>query len=141
MVLDLDSFKPVNDTYGHAAGDELLCWVVRTLEQLVRPGDAVGRLGGDEFAVLFAEIDSENALLSAKRIKRALDERAPSSYGVSIFPDDGADLEDLVRLADNRLYASRHERSAQERSEEWPGWTTPFEAARAPVAAQPTEST
>lgn len=111
MVLDLDNFKPVNDNLGHAAGDELLRWVVHTLERLVRPGDAVGRLGGDEFAVLFTEIDPDDARLSAERITQALSERAPSSIGLAIFPNDGIDLEHLTRRADNRLYESRRGRA------------------------------
>jgi diguanylate cyclase (GGDEF)-like protein/PAS domain S-box-containing protein len=114
LVLDLDHFKPVNDRYGHAAGDDLLCWVVQTLTCVVRPADAVGRLGGDEFAVLFPEIEPDDARRSAERIRRALGERAPSSVGLAIFPDDGADLEALARQADMRLYASRHGRAEGE---------------------------
>ena len=52
MLFDLDNFKAVNDMNGHAAGDDLLCWVVEGLERAVRPMDSVGRLGGDEFAIL-----------------------------------------------------------------------------------------
>ena len=72
VVLDIDQFKPVNDMFGHAAGDELLRWVARTLGRVVRPVDAVGRLGGDEFAVLLPEIEAEQAQASANRIARAL---------------------------------------------------------------------
>jgi diguanylate cyclase (GGDEF)-like protein len=111
LLLDIDHFKPVNDRLGHAAGDELLCWVVQTLEKIIRPADSVGRLGGDEFAVLFADIDPANALECAERIKVALSERAPSSIGVATFPLDGTDLEELSRQADLRLYASRDGRA------------------------------
>jgi diguanylate cyclase (GGDEF)-like protein/PAS domain S-box-containing protein len=110
LVLDLDHFKPVNDRFGHAAGDELLCWVVQTLGEVTRPVDAVGRLGGDEFAVLFPGTSAEDARRGAARIARALSERAPTSVGLAIFPDDGADLEELSRQADLRLYASREGR-------------------------------
>ncbi len=71
------------------------CWVVATLEQVVRPDDAIGRLGGDEFAVLFAEIEPADALESAARIGAALSERAPCSLGLATFPMDGCDLEEL----------------------------------------------
>jgi diguanylate cyclase (GGDEF)-like protein/PAS domain S-box-containing protein len=111
LVLDVDHFKPVNDMFGHAAGDELLCWVARTLEHAVRPADAVGRLGGDEFAVLFPEIEADQARASAERIGEALRERAPASLGVAVFPHDGSDLEELTHRADMRLYASRHGRA------------------------------
>jgi len=114
VVLDIDHFKAVNDTYGHAAGDELLCWVSDTLEQVVRPADAVGRLGGDEFAVLIPEIDAEQARIGANRIAEALGERAPASLGLAIFPDDGVLLEELTHTADMRLYATRQHRAAAE---------------------------
>ena len=112
LVLDIDPFKPVNDRLGHAAGDELLCWVAKTLNRVVRPVDAVGRLGGDEFAVLLPEIDPEDAVHSAERIRQALSERAPASVGLATFPLDGTELEQLTRQADMRLYASRRGRSA-----------------------------
>ncbi len=111
LVLDLDHFKAVNDHYGHPAGDRLLHDVTETLEQAVRPVDAVGRLGGDEFSVLFAEISREEAAAAAARIAAALAPRAPASLGVAIFPDDGEDLEELTRMADRRLYSSRRGRA------------------------------
>jgi diguanylate cyclase (GGDEF)-like protein/putative nucleotidyltransferase with HDIG domain len=110
VVLDIDHFKPVNDRFGHAAGDELLRWVVQTLQQVVRPNDAIGRIGGDEFAVLFADIDPADALDGAGRMRAALSERAPCSLGLASFPMDGVELEDLMRVADVRLYGSRHGR-------------------------------
>jgi diguanylate cyclase (GGDEF)-like protein/PAS domain S-box-containing protein len=121
LMLDIDHFKPVNDVFGHAAGDELLCWVSATLEGAVRSSDAVGRLGGDEFAVLFPEIEAEQARASAERIAKALSERAPASLGLAIFPDDGVDLEQLTRKADVRLYASREGRGGAAH----PGYTPP----------------
>jgi len=110
LVLDIDHFKPVNDRYGHAAGDELLRWVVQTVKATVRPTDAIGRLGGDEFAVLFADIDPVSALDGAARIAEVLSERAPCSVGLATFPMDGVEFEELMRKADVRLYASRHGR-------------------------------
>ena len=110
LVLDIDQFKEVNDRHGHAAGDELLRWTVATLRATVRAADAVGRLGGDEFAVLFADTDSVGALEGAARITEALGERVPCSVGVATFPMDGTELEELMRQADIRLYASRHGR-------------------------------
>ncbi|HEV2924223.1 MAG TPA: HD domain-containing phosphohydrolase [Solirubrobacteraceae bacterium] len=110
LVLDIDHFKPVNDRFGHAAGDELLRWVVSTIKAAVRPNDAIGRIGGDEFAILYADIDPTDALESAARVTAALGERAPCSLGMASFPLDGVELEELMRLADVRLYASRHGR-------------------------------
>jgi diguanylate cyclase (GGDEF)-like protein len=110
LLLDLDHFKQVNDEHGHAAGDELLCWIVHTLGGVIRPADSIGRLGGDEFAVLLADIEPGQAVELAGRITEALGERAPCSVGLATFPMDGSDLEELMRHADGRLYASRHGR-------------------------------
>lgn len=108
-----------------------------TLQDMIRPGDAVGRLGGDEFAVLFSEIEPEDAHLSAERIRRALSERAPSSIGLATFPHEGSDLEELTRRADSRLYASRRHRSERQpaHASDWREWT----AARTRLAAQSSE--
>lgn len=110
VMLDIDHFKPVNDTLGHAAGDELLCWVVQTLQRSVRPSDAVGRLGGDEFAVMLPDIEPDQARAGVQRIAAALGARAPASLGLATYPADGKDLESLTRSADARLYASREGR-------------------------------
>jgi diguanylate cyclase (GGDEF)-like protein/putative nucleotidyltransferase with HDIG domain len=107
LLLDLDHFKSVNDLRGHAAGDELLCWSVRTLQSVLRDADAVGRLGGDEFAVLCPDIEPADAVETAARLAGALRERAPASVGLATFPIDGVTLEELMRHADMRLYASR----------------------------------
>jgi diguanylate cyclase (GGDEF)-like protein len=110
LVLDVDHFKEVNDRHGHATGDELLRWVVQALKGTLRPADAIGRLGGDEFAVMFVDLAPVEAVEGAARITEALGERAPCSVGMATFPLDGSDLDELMRLADIRLYASRHGR-------------------------------
>jgi diguanylate cyclase (GGDEF)-like protein/putative nucleotidyltransferase with HDIG domain len=112
VLLDFDHFKAVNDRHGHAAGDDLLCWSVRMLEAAIRPSDALGRLGGDEFAVLFPEIEGPEAVEMASRLVDTLSERSSASVGVATFPLDGVTLDELMRQADMRLYASREGRSA-----------------------------
>jgi diguanylate cyclase (GGDEF)-like protein len=116
LLLDVDHFKQVNDLRGHAAGDELLRWVVQTIKEQIRPADAIGRIGGDEFAVLFADIDPADAVETQARMTNALTRRAPCSIGVATFPMDGTELEDLMREADGRLYASRHGRPGDGRT-------------------------
>jgi diguanylate cyclase (GGDEF)-like protein len=116
LLLDVDHFKEVNDRHGHAAGDELLRWVVLTMKECVRPADAIGRIGGDEFAVLFAEIEPSDAVDTAARMATALTRRAPCSIGLATFPMDGTELEVLMREADGRLYASRDDRPGDGRT-------------------------
>jgi diguanylate cyclase (GGDEF)-like protein len=110
LVLDVDHFKSVNDRLGHAAGDELLRWIVATICAALRPADEIGRIGGDEFAVLLADVDSADALETAARISEELGRKQHCSIGVATFPLDGVALEDLMRAADSRLYASREGR-------------------------------
>jgi diguanylate cyclase (GGDEF)-like protein len=113
LQIDLDQFKAINDSRGHAAGDELLIWVVRTLNATLRPTDWVGRLGGDEFAVLLPGASRGNADEVADRVRYALTERAPASIGIAVYPIDGAGPEELHRRADGELYARKGDRVAR----------------------------
>src|SRR4051812_30062139 len=111
VVLDLDHFKAVNDTHGHAAGDELLCWTVTRAGEALRPMDSVGRLGGDESAIPLPGAGPSEARDVADRLCEALAERVEVSLGVATFPADGADRGSLHRHADADLYASKHGRA------------------------------
>jgi diguanylate cyclase (GGDEF)-like protein len=111
VVLDLDHFKAVNDTHGHAAGDELLRWTVARAGETLRPMDSVGRLGGDEFAILLPGAGIVEAREVAERLRTALAERVQASSGAASFPDDGLDRDSLHRHADSDLYAAKHGRA------------------------------
>jgi diguanylate cyclase (GGDEF)-like protein len=110
IMLDLDHFKEINDTRGHAAGDELLRWAVEVMEETVRPMDTIGRVGGDEFAVLVPGVGPDDCEIVAGRIRDALQARAPASTGVAVFPTEGADRDELQRSADAKLYAGKRGR-------------------------------
>ena len=117
FFIDLDRFKAVNDTLGHAAGDELLCTVARRLSELMRRVDMVARLGGDEF-VIVAETSCDGATLSkiASRLIAAAAEpmslyghtvQVSASVGVAVFPQDGFDGPGLLRSADAAMYQAK----------------------------------
>ena len=115
--LDLDGFKPVNDRFGHDAGDELLRCAARRLSAALRPQDCVARLGGDEFAILLPELSSsEDAQRALVRLMGSIS--APytlqgesicvtASIGYTLFPRDDADADTLVRHADQAMYAAK----------------------------------
>jgi diguanylate cyclase (GGDEF)-like protein/PAS domain S-box-containing protein len=117
LFLDLDRFKEINDTYGHAVGDALLIEAARRLQRCVRKGDLVARLGGDEFAILaVAPVDREDCGLLARRVLATIDQpfeidgltiQAGISIGGTLYPDDGTDLERLMGNADMALYAAK----------------------------------
>lgn len=117
MLLDLDGFKDVNDTYGHGVGDSLLKAVGTLFASLVRRSDTVARMGGDEFMVLLPDLHSEeNALGVARKFVSALQEefkceghvlRVNTSIGAAFFPVDGEVPDDLVRFADTAMYAAK----------------------------------
>ena len=114
LFVDLDGFKAINDTYGHAAGDRVLCQMATRLRQGVRRPDSVARLGGDEFAVLVRDVGSSGTLELGERLLAAI--CAPialadgpasigASIGVSLFPEHGPDGATLLHRADKAMYA------------------------------------
>jgi len=117
MYVDLDHFKRVNDSLGHSAGDQLLSIVAHRLKACTKEGDTVARLGGDEFTVLLRNVgDGETARQIAERVIRSLalpanlggrDYQMRASVGVTLFPDDGTDLEDVIRQADLAMYRAK----------------------------------
>jgi diguanylate cyclase (GGDEF)-like protein len=110
IVIDLDGFKSVNDTQGHATGDALLCRVAAALGEDLRPSDVLGRLGGDEFAVLLPETGPEALHAAGDRIGRQLRLVSAASLGLACLPEDGETAEELHRSADADLYRAKQRR-------------------------------
>jgi len=114
LYLDLDHFKQVNDTLGHAAGDTLLKEMAVRMKSCIRAVDTVARLGGDEFVVLVPDIESRDDLapVAAKIVESlappcSIEGRAVvtlASIGISVYPDDGTDVHDVIRHADAAMY-------------------------------------
>jgi diguanylate cyclase (GGDEF)-like protein len=118
LCIDLDHFKNVNDTRGHALGDELLCQVSRRLVECVRVRDSIARLGGDEFAIILAARNvQQRAYTVAKRVRELL--RSPfalkdnectvsASIGIALYPGDALNAETLIKYADTAMYQAKH---------------------------------
>jgi diguanylate cyclase (GGDEF)-like protein/PAS domain S-box-containing protein len=117
MFVDLDRFKPINDSLGHAVGDVLLKEVSQRLVGQLRVGDTICRIGGDEFVIVLPEVkrSSDVAQVAQKVIEQVsqplvVDERelaVSCSVGISVFPDDGRDAETLIRNADAAMYHAK----------------------------------
>ena len=117
LFIDLDRFKSINDTLGHAAGDRLLCEVASRLRDCARASDTIARLGGDEFVLVLEGVEhSADATPAATHILRAF--AAPldlegrrldisASIGVVLYPDDGGDVDTLMRNADTAMYQAK----------------------------------
>jgi diguanylate cyclase (GGDEF)-like protein len=117
-LLDVDHFKSVNDRFGHATGDAVLCEVVRRLQGTLRPYDAVGRYGGEEFLVIKPNCPVDQARRVAERLRQSLAGRpiqvgdmaleVTASFGVATFaPSHVSSSEELVRIADQALYEAK----------------------------------
>ena len=123
IYCDLDSFKPVNDQFGHAAGDEVLRDVARRLLDATRPSDTIARLGGDEFAVLCEDLaDADTALIIAERIRTNVEDvylfsagtvEIGCSIGLAAAAGSGIDPAALVEQADRNMFADKRKRSAR----------------------------
>jgi diguanylate cyclase (GGDEF)-like protein len=117
VMLDLHRFKEVNDKHGHPSGDEVLRAAATTLKKALRTSDSAFRIGGDEFAVLLPQTDAEQALALSRRIETVFAETLQSlplsvnvnmDHGVANFPQDGEQADQLIRIADERLYRLKH---------------------------------
>ena len=119
MFLDLDRFKPINDTLGHDVGDNLLKEVAQRIKTCVRGSDTVARMGGDEFTVLLEHLDSErSAQIAATKTLEALRHHfafagrtvsVTCSIGVAVYPEAGQDAETLIQSADAAMYKAKKE--------------------------------
>lgn len=117
LFLDIDNFKLINDTLGHAAGDELIQSVASRLRRTVRGEDIVARWGGDEFVILVEELaNAQDAALLAGKLMVALAEPArvsnddvntSVSVGISLYPDDAETVDDLIKMADAAMYHAK----------------------------------
>jgi diguanylate cyclase (GGDEF)-like protein len=115
MMLDLDHFKQINDSYGHGTGDDVLAALGTTVQAILRTSDFVGRYGGEEFVILLPDTGRAEAEIVAEKIRAAVatitvsDVTRPitASIGVAVLPDDAADSITLLRNADRALYAAK----------------------------------
>ncbi|MCL5773326.1 MAG: sensor domain-containing diguanylate cyclase [Firmicutes bacterium] len=118
MILDVDFFKKVNDTYGHPQGDALLKQLGALIKSVVRPSDVIARYGGDEFTVTMHNTNRIGAVLIAEKIRQAVEEyefvlgsqivHISLSGGVASFPEDAETKKELVEKADQALYEAKH---------------------------------
>jgi diguanylate cyclase (GGDEF)-like protein len=125
LFIDLDEFKQVNDTHGHAVGDRLLKAAATRLLSQLRPSDRVARFGGDEFIVMLSPFDNDEQVgMVAQRIVQAFSKpfhiaeeqhAIGASVGISVFPRDGSDAATLIRHADIAMYAGKNEGKGQYR--------------------------
>ncbi len=116
LLLDLDRFKEVNDTFGHDAGDRLLRMLKPRLQRVLRECDTIARLGGDEFAIVLPETDREGAVQAANKILEAVDQpfllddcrlHVGASLGIALYPEHSHDGHALLRQADVAMYIAK----------------------------------
>ena len=117
LMLDIDNFKQFNDRYGHLVGDAILRQVSKTILNAVRQIDFIGRYGGEEISIVLAETNIQQAIFAAERIRKSIaaeaikvyDEklRVTVSIGVSTFPNNALNMQNLIEMADQALYLAK----------------------------------
>lgn len=117
LMIDIDHFKKINDTHGHAVGDEAIKQIAAIINSAIRTTDRAARFGGEEFVVLLREIDQPTALLLAERIRRSIETStlasgtdiipATVSVGVAMFEGTDRDVQDMIERADQGLYTAK----------------------------------
>src|SRR5437868_930090 len=141
VTLDLHRFKEVNDKHGHPRGDDVLRAAAATLKRALRTSDSAFRIGGDEFALLLPRTDAEQALALSRRVETVFAEMlrplqltvgVSMDHGVATFPQDGEQAEQLIRVADERLYRLKHANHGKSGNG---GSRTPSESVRAEEAS------
>lgn len=117
VIVDLHRFKEVNDKYGHPKGDDVLRAAATTLKKALRTSDSAFRIGGDEFALLLPQTDADQTLALSRRVEVVFAETLHAlqlsisvnmDYGVATYPQDGEQADQLIRVADERLYRLKH---------------------------------
>jgi diguanylate cyclase (GGDEF)-like protein len=123
LAIDLDQFKPINDSFGHAVGDGVLRWFAKQLSSACREIDVVGRLGGDEFVILLPSTDAAAAELIGQRLERSVEQAADAprlpgggavrfSWGAAALADDARSPTELLIRADEAMYRHKRRRAA-----------------------------
>lgn len=115
MMLDIDRFKSINDTYGHQMGDRVLTAIGEVVKESVRITDTAGRYGGEEFLLIIEDVDSESAMAVAEKIRssiesmvvKGLKQKITASIGIALYPEDGQLPEDLILRADQAMYHAK----------------------------------
>ena len=117
MMIDIDHFKLVNDKYGHQAGDKVLIKLARIFKKIIRRADDAGRFGGEEFLLLLPELNNEQALVLAERLRQQVESLSiifeehtinlTVSIGVFSYPDHGAEVDLLVKACDDAMYKAK----------------------------------
>ena len=116
LMIDIDDFKKVNDTHGHAFGDEVILMVAKCLKNALKSSDLVGRMGGDEFMVMLQNVSVEQAISLANIYQQIIKEEAQklsipypvsSSVGIAFAPENGSTYEKLFEIADQALYITK----------------------------------
>jgi diguanylate cyclase (GGDEF)-like protein len=146
MIIDLDALKPINDQHGHAAGDEVIVEIAKTLRQAIRPDDVLARWGGDEFVVVAQAQHVEHACMLAERVRERIAKmkcvlprgavvRTSCSIGLTCMPfvpgnAEAVSWEHAIKIADLALYRAKRGRNA------WRGWFGTEQVAKLQASTQ-----